>query len=336
MTRIRASVDGGIMLVRDRVKAEYDGRLDKMEGVVRRYQGYVDRVAEENRSLKVKLEKMEKDKKQWEQDVKKKEDEMKRRRKREEVARWRKSKEEKKEGLGKDKGNDRGKVKEATETKKDEEKKVSTGTAVLLHQKLGLVGKQLQIFEMTLQCILPLLPSGGELDRGERSEPHKLVATVLPGLLSLLMKVDQSSPTSSTKSLQVLRSINLIAFHLPPLKPYNMVTKSVVLRAPDTIKDFIDYDDFRVRFEASAAILRFSLGGDLDGAAGEVLEKAAETLSIETSPLPSSPNPPQALVSILESLGLLLGMLSCPRGSVVTQGNKIFLHAVSCCNCNNR
>ena len=50
-------------------------------------QSYVDKVASENQEMKVKLAKMEKEKKQWEEGLKKKEEEMKRRRKREEV-RW--------------------------------------------------------------------------------------------------------------------------------------------------------------------------------------------------------------------------------------------------------
>ena len=103
MDRIRVSIDGGIVHVRDRVKAEYDGRLDRMEGVVRRYQSHVDKVASENRDLKAKLVKMERERKQWEEGAKKKEEEMKRRRKREEVAKWRRSKEEKTEGRGKEK-----------------------------------------------------------------------------------------------------------------------------------------------------------------------------------------------------------------------------------------
>ena len=337
MGRIRASVDGGIVHVRDRVKAEYDGRLDRMEGVVRRYQSYVDKVASENLELKAKLAKMEKDRKQWEEGAKKKEEEMKRRRKREEVARWRRSKEGKKEGGGREGGGEILREEKVKVEKEVGEKQGTSGTAVLLHQKLGLVSKQLKIVEMTLQCILPLLPRGGAIDRDDfRSEPHKLVGTALPGLLSLLKKIDTDSPNSSVKALQVLRSINLIAFHLPPKKPYTMVTKSVVLRTPDTIKDFLDNDDFRVRFEAATAVLRFGLGGEMDDGRGEILNKAAETLSIETSPLPSSPNPPQPLVNILGSLELLLSMVICTRGEVVTQGNKIFLHAVSCCNCNNR
>ena len=339
MDRIRVSIDGGIVHVRDRVKAEYDGRLDRMEGVVRRYQSHVDKVASENRDLKAKLVKMERERKQWEEGAKKKEEEMKRRRKREEVAKWRRSKEEKTEGRGKEKEGEDDRLKDdrAKGEREGGEKQGTGGTAVLLHQKLGLVSKQLKIVEMTLQGLLPLLPRPGAIDRGdERSEPHKLVGTILPGLLSLLKKIDTNSPNSSVKAFQVLRSINLVAFHLPAKKPYTMVTKSVVLRTPDIIKDFLDSDDFRVRFEAATAVLRFGLGGEIDNGRSEILNKAAETLSIETSLLPSSPNPPQTLVNILGSLELLLGMVACTRGEVVTQGNKIFLHAVSCCNSNNR
>ena len=315
MSRVRSSIDAGVTMVRTKIKAEYDGRLDKMEAVVHRYRTHVESVVLENNDLKEAVGKLELENKRLEQLCKRKDDEARRRKKREEVEVWRRSKEEA-AGRGSQKEKERGrrgkeKEKEVEKEKEKERPKGNGGvteggpaggsarkTAALLHQKLESSTKLSKTFEIALLNILSLLPSpttalhsshphhkptresvtsnnmsssgGGSGKPSIHSPADKLIAATLPGLLALLDKIEELRQPS--KKLPVILAISSVTEDVNPSKPYTLVTKSVVLRAPASLARFLDDEDFNIRFESALVVVRLMVG---EGE-GALLEKAAE------------------------------------------------------------